>query len=246
MAPRAVAIFDFDCTLAADEVSFIERERMRDRAFGGEQRIAMLAEMLQEVSELGVLLAICSLNSRDTIQTALQTVGLLSYFRVIADRSDWERNGRKKSQVISRVILPQCGGAAGSMLFVDDDPANIKDVQSCGLRMTCILVRRPLQKFSSARGSALLPNGGIRAQERDQVVGWARALSSEAATSPAAVSHLRDDTRTMPPPSAAGLPLSTLDGPCPGFIPKQTFGPLKVRCVHCGEHVNQHVPREPR
>ena len=53
MAAYRIAVFDFDQTLAADEISmWIDRVSMADRGFGGAERVAMLAKMLATIADL--------------------------------------------------------------------------------------------------------------------------------------------------------------------------------------------------
>ena len=79
--PQRVAVFDFDRTLAAAEVSsWIGRADMLNKGFGGAERVAMLTEMLEALEHHVVKCAVCSLNSRDVIKSALDTVGLLRFF----------------------------------------------------------------------------------------------------------------------------------------------------------------------
>ena len=96
MSPKKVCVFDFDQTLAADEVTFLlDRASMVDRGFGGPERISMLRAMLTALTEHKVVLAVCSLNSRDVIRLALTSVGLSDFFEptMIFDRSDYVRCG---------------------------------------------------------------------------------------------------------------------------------------------------------
>ena len=191
-APQRVAIFDFDATLAADEISFIDSASMIDRGFGGAERVQMLAAMLAELKDQhGIALAVCSLNARDVILQALEDTGLLQLFGerpLICDRSDWMRFGSLKSQVITRIILPQLGGNESSTLFVDDDPANVQDVRLRARGVTSILVPRPTMKFSAARGACLIPNGGIGKYEAEQILAWARTQPAVTPPRP----HLED------------------------------------------------------
>lgn len=207
-----LAIFDFDQTLAATEVSpFIGRADMRDRGFGGAERVRMLHAMLVELTtQCSVICAICSVNSKDVIQPALQTLDLLGFFQSanIYDRAYYENCRCSKSRVISDAIVPiATGGLAQDVLFVDDDPQHVMDVRlhlpRGGLRVKTLLVPRVGDSAADAStddasssassttddrpanmNAGLLPSqmpaGGMRAAQIAEALQWARELAAQA------------------------------------------------------------------
>ena len=182
MSPKKVCVFDFDQTLAADEVTFLlDRASMVDRGFGGPERISMLRAMLTALTEHKVVLAVCSLNSRDVIRLALTSVGLSDFFEptMIFDRSDYVRCGSLKSQVILRAILPKVlMSSQANTLFVDDDPAHIKDATLRLRAATTILVPRPPMSKLGAAPRQSLPGGGIRQPQCELIIKWASESNS--------------------------------------------------------------------
>ena len=72
-----LAIFDFDRTLSSDEIGqWHSHGNMRDRGFGGADRLAALAQLLTGLSAGGTSLGIVSYNSKKVICKALGIVGL--------------------------------------------------------------------------------------------------------------------------------------------------------------------------
>jgi hypothetical protein len=229
---RRLVVFDFDRTLAADEVStWIEREHMVDRAFGGRERVAMLASMLGALADAGVALAICSVNSREVIRGALDAAGLLPLFSVdrlvVRDRADFIRNGSLKSRVIANTILGSLGASEATLLFVDDDSNHVRDV---ALRLpqaqTILVPRPPPPRVVREPEPDELPTAGMCHEHVEAVLCWMRGEPlPEKAPSPTA---------------DASTPPCTLDGLCARFEPKKPTGPLARRCATCGGHQDEH------
>ena len=263
---RRVAIFDFDSTLSATEISSLDRASLVDRGFGGAERVALLRECLSELTERGIVLAICSLNNAFIIRSALEWIGLAHFFQLICDRSDWMRNGSLKSRVIQQTMLPRLGGCEKDTLFVDDDPANIKDMMLRAREMTVILVPRPVQRLSVSSRSS-----GIGQPEVAKILEWASSslsLASSATAADTAPALLPSRSLENPDPVSVSLPpavptlpalaslqvaTTTADGgamseprvdsaPCPLFTPKRPQGPLSRRCATCGAHEYDHTP----
>ena len=79
--PTRVVVFDFDQTIAADEISIWGWDNIVDRGFGGEERVSMLRTMLQQLVERNIACAIVSFNTKSTIERALSATRLLGFFR---------------------------------------------------------------------------------------------------------------------------------------------------------------------
>ena len=184
---KRIVVFDFDQTLAADEISMLtDKAMLIDRGFGGAERVAMLHALLRALTgEHKATLAVCSLNSRHTIRLALSACGLADFFEtsLIFDRTDFMRAGSLKSQVIAKFIMPKViGSSPAHTLFVDDALEHIKDVQLRLRAVSTVHVPRPgaATKFGGARGSALLPLGGIREAQCEEILAWANRAAPAA------------------------------------------------------------------
>ena len=195
-----VAIFDFDQTLASGEISmWIDRASMPIRGFGGANRLDVLGQMLLALQSMGLVMAICSINSRDVIRNALDIVGLLPFFALrvevrallsqadpthappqwlIRDRADFMRHGSRKSAVITSTILTPLGVTDADAIFVDDDLAHIKDVNLRLPRAATVHVPRSpkpaLQADTTGRLIREMPTGGMQRAECEAVLAWAR------------------------------------------------------------------------
>lgn len=195
-----VAIFDFDQTLASGEISmWIDRASMPIRGFGGTDRLEVLSQMLLALQSMGLVMAICSMNSRDVIRNALDIVGLLPFFELgvevrtllsradpthaqlqwlIRDRADCMQHGSRKSAVITRTILTPLGVTDADAIFVDDDLAHIKDVNLRLPRAATVHVPRSpkpaLQADTTGRLIREMPTGGMQRAECEAVLAWAR------------------------------------------------------------------------
>jgi len=247
---RRIAVFDFDQTLAADEVTnWIDRASMVPRGFGGAERVAMLRECLQQLtSEHLVPLAICSVNSKDIIKPALQTAGLFGFFGSAADdnifdREQWAACGGLKSRVIAELILPRFGGASTGegLLFVDDDPGHVRDVRDNLPMATTILVprvdRMHLHLAAASGGCSALPAGGMLRLQVDQVLAWASGLPRVRGAAAAATQSAAG--------SATGGDHASTSGDACAFVPKTPTGPLSRRCATCGRHSSEHGAFDP-
>lgn len=227
---RVRAARSFDQTLASANVSpWIDRGSMVRLGFGGPARVAMLAELLGTLHAHGVALAICSLNSRDVIHCALDATGLLRFFGappVICDAEDFSQCGRLKSAVIAHRIMPRVGveDEAG-VLFVDDDPANVRDLVTRLSRASALLVPRNTATLAQAVAgrSAEAARSGMGAPQCQAVLEWAF------------------DGAPPPKPPVAPAAAAASPGTCLGFTPKRSAGPLARRCATCGGHEHAHA-----
>jgi hypothetical protein len=255
MGAHRIAVFDFDQTLAAAEVSmWIDRASMPRRGFGGEERIAMLDHMLRELRNHDIICTICSVNSRDVIRSALDTVGLLGYFclgeelkerlaaadpdhlpanYIIRDRADYTRHGSRKSAVIAQTILAPLRLSYDGLLFVDDDTGHIKDVSLRLPGATVMHVPRPsAPRINREPRPEELPQGGMHAAQCEAILAWARGEAPQAVDEP-------PSPEVVPPPQAVGESGAT-SGPC-AFKPKRQLGPLAAWCANCGGHESAHA-----
>jgi len=126
-----------------------------------------LFDHLTSIAELS--LAIVSFNSEKVILEALDSVGLASYFpRSLIfgwETTDWE----PKSYTINHRIIASSRKHSerrfdkNTVIFLDDDPANVRDVNSA-CSITVIHV---------PRGGNI---GGLRQREVDVVLTWAANL----------------------------------------------------------------------
>jgi hypothetical protein len=108
---KKIAVFDFDQTLAADEITIWGWDNIVDRGFGGAERVSMLREMLAALHEDNVGCSVVSFNTKVTIERALSAIDLLKFFKreLIFGRDiiDWPAIQWRKSTVIAqRIILP--------------------------------------------------------------------------------------------------------------------------------------------
>ena len=56
----ALVVFDFDRTLSADEIGqWHDHSNMRDRGFGGADRLRVLSHLLRDLVAGGTVLGIC-------------------------------------------------------------------------------------------------------------------------------------------------------------------------------------------
>lgn len=152
---RAV-LFDFDATLTAREELQVWRlfpERggfgngidinwLRDKGFGGEQRIQSLGSMLASLQEQGAELHVVSYADRELIVRALAILGALHFFcdRIVG----WQELGVgtwSKGAYIRELMESRSWGR-DEVLFVDDQEKNIHGakglclthkVRGCGL-----------------------------------------------------------------------------------------------------------------
>ena len=108
---KKIAVFDFDQTLAADEISIWGWDNIVDRGFGGAERVSMLREMLAALQENNIGCSVVSFNTKVTIERALSAIDLLKFFKreLIFGRDiiDWPAIQWRKSTVIAqRIIFP--------------------------------------------------------------------------------------------------------------------------------------------
>jgi HAD superfamily phosphatase (TIGR01681 family) len=139
--PLELVVFDFDMTLASANVGYFDAgaSNVVDRCFGGKARVAMLESMLQALKDRGCFLAVVSQNSKATIKKAVQTLRWAECFfesRIIG----WEDSEEKKSVIIAS-LLAQLGVSPDNVLFLDDMPSNVKDVETNVVGSSVILVK---------------------------------------------------------------------------------------------------------
>jgi len=166
-----LAIFDFDKVLTVVDSSMaMARSNAQDIVFGGAERVHMLHKLFDHLTSIAELsLAIVSFNSEKVILEALDSVGLASYFpRSLIfgwETTDWE----PKSYTINHRIIASSRKHSerrfdkNTVIFLDDDPANVRDVNSA-CSITVIHV---------PRGGNI---GGLRQREVDVVLTWAANL----------------------------------------------------------------------
>jgi len=245
-APRALAAFDFDQTLACIEVGYFNQsETMREQAFGGAQRVSMLAATLAELCSLGVRCVVVSYNSKATVDRALRAVGLAQYFTSTHGHDELAAAQPGAMLPSKSALLSQLrADAATPLCFVDDDVRNVLDVGSlpnapCTIHVACS--KRPA-------------NGGMQREHCDACLQWAGSLMAASETDPLCKDNLTvaaeesfasrlqpqldlAQSREAAPAPAAPSPRSA---PCRCFAPKRPIGPLSRRCVHCDRHENEH------
>lgn len=159
-----VAVFDFDQTLTTRHVGvFEDLSQARDRSFGGSQRVQMLCSMMSQLKGYGAAVVVVTRNSRHVVQQALERVGLLQYITdgIILGFEDYD-DEVPKSCAVRDSVLAMVGVSESNVLFIDDDPANISDMQ---------------EKCPRA---ALLqcPRQGLQRDECDKIVAWAESSLS--------------------------------------------------------------------
>jgi len=161
MPPQRVCIFDFDETLA---VGTAYPGAPLDELFGGE-RLRDLIVLLEDITSAGVLLAIVSFNMKEVLAPIVEAAGLSRFFpdTLIFGREVFETDGAlrrqpffwKKSSVIRELIMPVArlhSPRGDSVLFIDDDPANVQDVTQNLFGSQCVLVPgNGLRDFAAVR-----------------------------------------------------------------------------------------------
>ena len=189
-----LCVLDFDCTLAVREVGPMPLKTMLDKAFGGAARVRMLDSLLHGLRKRGVLLCICSYNSRENVVRALGApeVDLLRHFvdtelghppadasgcrldRVLGCDEVDDAAGSKcvgKSAAI-RQLMTMHGlvpAAPWQLIFVDDDLENIHEVTGAIPECTPLHVR-----FASKRERGLREEHCFAIEEwADQAPSWA-------------------------------------------------------------------------
>ena len=270
---RRVAVFDFDQTLAADEISIWGWDNIVDRGFGGEERVAMMRAMLQQLREQGAACAIVSFNTKTTIERALSAINLLGFFRrdLIFGRDNvkWPEEGWKKSSVIGQRILAPLGLADSELFFMDDDPSNVRDVHMAFPKCHALHVPR-VGDSAPFRQLVEKPLGGIQRAHVERVLRWARGETLDGPSappphgwephqqpsgaadadggSPAAESDAASVAASDNSSSSSSSRPRRRGGVCSNFVPKRPSGPLARRCYMCGEHESLHPesasPRE--
>lgn len=242
-----VAVFDFDCTLAVEDIGMQHSpENMAEVAFGGAERISKIRSMLQTLVDHGVTLAIVSYNRRDVIERALSVVGLLTFFeKFVLGREDvqYDRQWRKSVAITRHVleplgcVTPSSAADALALLFVDDDPMNIKDVRTAFPTSMTVWVR---------------DRKGITEKECTVVLQWGHASDlAESAVSRTMRDRDGDNNTKIVSPfstvdSAAAAEIPLVDqGACVLFVPSRVVGPLSQYCVHCARHKTHHILPDP-
>ena len=257
--PTRVVVFDFDQTIAADEISIWGWDNIVDRGFGGEERVSMLRTMLQQLVERNIACAIVSFNTKSTIERALSATRLLGFFRrdLIFGRDNvrWPEEGWKKSSVIAQRILAPLGLLERDLFFLDDDPSNVRDVALAFPKSHALHVPRVGDAAPFVR-QVEKPRGGIQRVHVERVLRWVRGEALDPAPgsewegmqlpsgSPAECCGIADDAASV----ARGCSASSSSsggtrwrgGVCSNFVPKRPSGPLARRCFTCNEHESLH------
>jgi HAD superfamily phosphatase (TIGR01681 family) len=123
---KHLIVFDFDGTLTEDYAGVT-----RKRLFGSEQRIADLRDFLEALHEDAHLI-VCSRSGQNVITDRLRGANLLHPFDLVVDRNHMRHlDNANKGRVLNELLLPLFPsiGGPGDVLFVDDDPSNIKDLK---------------------------------------------------------------------------------------------------------------------
>eukprot|EP00927_Polykrikos_kofoidii_P075410 TRINITY_DN71591_c0_g1_i1.p1 TRINITY_DN71591_c0_g1~~TRINITY_DN71591_c0_g1_i1.p1 ORF type:complete len:366 (+),score=54.59 TRINITY_DN71591_c0_g1_i1:64-1098(+) len=153
-----IVVFDFDQTLTTKHVSvFEDMDRIVDRGFGGTERLAMLGNMLTEITTRGIAITVVTRNSRHVVRKVLNHVGLLRFVTddFIFGFEDYEDEVPKSHVVRSRIVAAL--GSEDDVLFVDDDPSNITD-----MRAHC-----------PGAQVLLAPRTGLGQDECHEIIAWA-------------------------------------------------------------------------
>ena len=213
-----LCVLDFDCTLAVREVGPMPIKTMVDKAFGGVERVRMLDGLLRRLRERGVLLCICSYNSKENVVRALGAPGvdLLRHFvddRVLGCDEVDDAAGSKcvgKSAAIRQLMATHGLAAAApwQLIFVDDDIENIQEVTAAVPECTPLHVR-----FASKR------ERGLREEH-------CLALEEWAAAGPAA-----REAPACPPAATAASASSGTPIPCLGLGTHRLWGDDVRRAV---------------
>lgn len=158
-----VAVFDFDQTITTRHVGvFEDLNQFCERSLGGADRLAMLRAMFAGLRERGVAVAVVTRNSRRLVKQALDRAGLLSFLvqGLLFGFEDYD-DEVPKSYVLREKVLAALGLGEPALIFVDDDPSNIKDVKE------------------HIAGAKLLhcPRQGLRQEDCDAILSWASCLA---------------------------------------------------------------------
>jgi FkbH-like protein len=134
LPPKKGLIVDLDDTLWSGIVGEAGVEGVSWSLDNGTQVHAWLQQMLAQLAENGVLLGIVSKNQNEIVQQALSRRDLLvsadAFFPVVAD---W---GSKSVGV--REIIRRWNIGADSVVFVDDNPMELSEVQAAEPLITCL------------------------------------------------------------------------------------------------------------
>ena len=83
---------------------------------------AMHRQLLQRLTDIGVVNSICSKNDWEPVQIELEKEGLLSYF--VFPSVNWEAKGNRIKQLINDMQL-----RPANVLFLDDNPSNREEAR---------------------------------------------------------------------------------------------------------------------
>lgn len=254
---KRVAVFDFDQTLAADEITIWGWENIVDRGFGGPERVSMLKDMLESLNERHIACAIVSFNTKATIERALSAINLLIYFRrdLIFGRDNvkWPLLGWKKSTVILKSVLIPLSLGEADLFFADDDPNNIRDVVTALPKANALHIPR-VGTATPFVAHVARPLGGMQRVHVERVLSWikgedsastaASASTASASTSAACarIAEAAEATGSADAPAESDRDggAASRSGPCDTFVPKRPSGPLANRCFTCGHHLSLH------
>ena len=136
--PQRLCVFDFDDTLGVAEAY---PGVLPEEIFGGNQRISQLSMLFTELTDAGIVLAVCSYNEARTLAPIMEAAGFDVFFSggVYGWESVCDAWSPRKSEVIRSTILPALArthpAAAWDILFVDDNPFNVQDVSRAPLAL---------------------------------------------------------------------------------------------------------------
>jgi len=131
-------VFDFDQTLAVIEVEPPDLKKSLEHMFGGAKRLAVVHNMLTELTAKGVILAIVSFNQKRAIRQVLKRAEWLGLFEEggihgfdevseMGFRKDADKGDYIAKNVMAPLHLPAC-----NVIFIDDNSKNVRDVANVG------------------------------------------------------------------------------------------------------------------
>ena len=153
---RKVVLLDFDQTLAATHVWRLLEGRKDpsllegvtdDRIWGSEERLRLVRRWWTDLADIGVDVHVVSHNWKPVIEAALSRAGLPT------SSVHGRETVLQKGASVSR-ILAKSSTRATAACFVDDDPANIRDVRATCPGITTLLC--PPQGLQECHTEALL------------------------------------------------------------------------------------------
>ncbi|CAE7482464.1 unnamed protein product [Symbiodinium sp. KB8] len=99
---------------------------LRERGFGGEERIRGLEKMFRRLDEADVELHVVSWADRDVIERALSLLGLLTHFKTIAGVQQLGQHSGKAAFIQN--LISERSLKRNQVLFIDDQQKNVDAV----------------------------------------------------------------------------------------------------------------------